>query len=291
MKINQIRPLEANFTEVLESIALVPERLYFYGKMPDFEDFGGKRPKCVAIVGARKNTEYGEEVAYRAAYELAKRGIVIVSGLAYGIDSTAHRAALDAGGTTVAVLGTEIDHIYPRAHEGLARRIIENDGMIISEYPSGEKLHFKTSFLRRNRIVSGLSDAVIVVEAASRSGTLSTAAHALEQGKEVFAVPGPITSLLSVGCNRLIKQGARPYLGFEDVLEAIAPEKLEQAKLVFGDSEEENRIIALIGEGVRDGEEIVRRLAVSAGEFSMVITMMEVKGYVRALGANQWVLK
>jgi DNA processing protein len=291
MKINKIRPLEANFTEVLESIALVPERLYFYGKMPDFADFGGKRPKCVAIVGSRRNTKYGEEVAYRAAYELAKRGVVIISGLAYGIDSTAHRAALDAGGVTVAVLGTEIDHIYPKAHEGLARKIVENGGMIMSEYPSGAKLHPKASFLSRNRIVSGLSDAVIVVEAASKSGTLSTAAHALDQGKDIFAVPGPITSPLSVGCNRLIRQGARPFLGFEDVLEVIAPEKLEQAKLVFGDTEEENKIIGLIAEGIRDGEEIFERISMKPAEFSQIITMMEIKGYVRALGANQWALK
>ena len=218
-KFNQIAPLEADFTEVLDTIADKPKMLYFYGKIPQNMSIGGftKRPKCVAIVGTRHNSRYGEEVAYKMAFELARRGVIIISGLAFGIDSIAHQAALDAGGRTVAVLGTPIDQIYPRAHEGLAREIVEKDGLIISEYAPGVVIHPKTSFLQRNRLIAGLADAVVVVEAAEKSGSINTAGHAINQGKEVFAVPGNITNPLSVGVNRLLRQGATPYTRVEDI--------------------------------------------------------------------------
>ena len=143
-------------------------------------------------MGTRKSTKYGSEIAYRLAYEVAKRGAIVVSGLAYGIDSVAHRGALDAGGITVAVLGTPIDKIYPRAHLGLAEKIIETGGVVMSELAPGAKFYPKVSFLERNRLISGLADVVVIPEAAERSGSLNTAAHALEQGREVFAAPGDI---------------------------------------------------------------------------------------------------
>lgn len=220
VKNNEIRPQEAEFTEVLESIALTPKTLYFYGKIPQ------KRVKTVAIVGTRKFTKYGENVAYQLAYTLAKCGVVVISGLAYGIDSIGHRGALDAGGVTLAVLGTPINEIYPREHRGLAAEIIEKDGAVISELAPGESYYAKTCFLRRNRIIAGLADAVIVVEAAERSGSLNTAAHAVEQGKEVFAVPGDVTRPMSRGCNRLIAAGAYVCSGAEDVLAVIFPERV-----------------------------------------------------------------
>ena len=194
-KNNEIRPQEADFTEVLSSIAVVPKMLYFYGKLPE------KRVKSVAIVGTRKPTEYGARIAKKLAYDVAKRGAVVVSGLAYGIDSIAHRGALEAGGTTIAVLGTPIDYIYPRAHVGLAEEIVQTGGAVMSELAPGAEYHTKTCFLERNRIIAGLADVVVVVEAAERSGSLNTAAHALEQGKDIFAVPGDITRPLSKGCN------------------------------------------------------------------------------------------
>ena len=171
-KINQIPPLEHDFTEVLESIALKPKTLYFRGKLPQNVVKNGKtdRRKTVAIVGSRHNTKYGEEVAYRLAYELGKRGAIVVSGLAFGIDSIGHRGCLDAGGTTVAVLGTAIDKIYPTAHLALAKEIVANKGAIISEYAPRTKVFARTSFLERNRLISGLSDIVVVVEAAEKSG-------------------------------------------------------------------------------------------------------------------------
>ena len=293
---NQITPLEADFTEVLEAIALKPKTLYFYGKMPENVIKNGKseRPKTVAIVGSRHNTRYGEEIAYKMAYELAKNGVIIVSGLAYGIDSIAHQATLDAGGTTVAVLGTTIDQIYPRAHQSLAAEIIKKGGVVMSEYAPGTKIYPKSSFLERNRLISGLADAVVVVEAADRSGTLNTAAHALNQGKDLFAVPGNITNPYSVGCNRLISQGAIPYLGPDTLLDYFFPERLsrrhQKIHNLTGDSPLETAILRTIFSGKSSGEEISSDLKLEVSEFNQTITMLEIKGAVKSLGANYWTL-
>ena len=296
-KFNQTRPLEADFTEVLESIALKPKILYFYGKMPENIVKNGKseRPKTVAIVGSRHNTRYGEEVATKLASALAKNGVIVVSGLAYGIDSIAHRAALAAGGRTIGVLGTPIDYIYPKDHLPLAKEMIEKDGAIISEYAPGEKVITRYSFLERNRLISGLSDAVVVVEAAEKSGSLNTAAHALEQGREVFAVPGNITNPLSQGCNKLIRQGANPYTEPDDVLNFLFPERLKKPKksgqaLLFGDSEDETKILRALADGLRSGEQIIETVGLNPSVFNETMTVLEIKGVVRSLGANNWTL-
>ena len=297
-KINQISPLEADFTEVLESIALKPKTLYFYGKIPKNVVKSGKitRPKAVAIVGSRHNTKYGEEIAYNLAYELAQHGVIIVSGLAFGIDSIAHRGCLDAGGTTVAVLGTPINKIYPRNHLKLAEQILEQNGSIISEYSPEEKVDPHYSFLARNRLISGLSDIVVVVEAAEKSGSLNTAVHALNQGKEVFAVPGNITNPYSRGCNRLIKQGAFPYTEPKDILELLFPEeflkkqrKLHQNNLI-GDSDVESLILQALFKGLRSGEEIMLETHLPPELFNEAITMLEIKSRIRPLGMNNWSL-
>ena len=314
-KINQITPLEHDFTEVLDSIALKPKTLYFYGKMPENVLKNGKKihRKTVAIVGSRHNTKYGEEIAYKLAYELAKHDVIIISGLAYGIDSIAHQGCLDAGGVTLAVLGTPIDHIYPKNHLKLAAQIIEQNGAIISEYPPhtmgykdaplapGEYFTEtnkrtqdpKGSFLYRNRLISGLADIVVVVEAAEQSGSLNTATHAIDQGKEVFAVPGNITNPYSQGCNKLIKQGAHPYTEPRDILELLFPEeylkkhkKLRQAKL-FGDTDVETLILQALAKGLRTGEEIMTTTHLPPEVFNQNITLLEIKSRVRSLGANK----
>lgn len=298
-KNNEIRPQEADFTEVLSSIAVTPKKLYFYGKLPENRLKSGtkrtyERPKVVAIVGTRKPTKYGEEIAYQLAYEVARRGAIVVSGLAYGIDSIAARGALDAGGVTVAVLGTPIDQIYPRAHTGLAERIVENGGCVMSELPPGAEYQPKTCFLERNRIISGLADVVVIPEAAERSGSLNTAAHALEQGREVFAAPGDITRPMSAGCNRLILQGATPYLAPEDVLGLLFParrrKKQAQTELMLGDDELETQILQALAAGTREGDDLVSQTGVSVAEFNRAMTMLELKARVRALGANRWTL-
>lgn len=287
-KNKEIRPQEADFTEVLTTIAVMPKMLYFYGKMPQ------NRPKSVAIVGTRKPTKYGSEIAYDLAYKAAKRGAVVISGLAYGIDSIAHRGALAAGGMTVAVLGTPIDQIYPREHEGLAQEIVEKGGMVMSELPRGAKYYPKTCFLQRNRLISGLADVVVIVEAAERSGSLNTAMHALEQGRELFAVPGDITRVNSRGCNRLLAQGAGIYTEPKDVLDLLFPPtkatQTEQKRLLFGDNLGETAILRAIAAGERDGEKLAESAHMEARIFNQNITMLEIKGRVRALGANRWCL-
>ncbi|MDR0397772.1 MAG: DNA-processing protein DprA [Candidatus Nomurabacteria bacterium] len=286
MKINEVQPQDNKFTEVLKTIALKPKKLYYRGILPE------TRIKSVAIVGSRKPTSYGKDIGYKVAHELAQKGIIVISGLALGIDSIAHTGALEAGGQTIAVLGSSIDHIYPRTNLALGKQIENGGGAIISEYPPGVTT-YPANFLARNRIVSGLSDAVVVIEAATRSGTLSTAAHALNQGRPVFAVPGNINNPMSAGCNNLIKQGAMPYTELDDILAVIAPDKLEQANLaeVIGDNRQENDVLNLIKQGVNDGEEIIARLKVPVGEFNQTITMLEIKGLVRALGGNKWGLR
>ena len=286
-KINQIPPLEAKYTEVLGTIAVMPKMLYYYGKIPQ------KRTKTVAIVGSRHNTRYGEEVAYQLGYALAKHGVIVISGLAYGIDSIGHQAALDAGGTTIAILGTPINEIYPRNHRKLATEIIETGGAIISEYAPGTKVYPKTSFLERNRIISGLSDIVVVVEAAERSGSLNTATHALEQGKEVFAVPGNITSPYSQGCNKLIRQGAFPYTEPDDILRELFPEEFLARKKkchLKGDTDVETLILNSLASGLRSGEEIMASTKLPPEVFNQSVTLLEIKGRIRALGANAWAL-
>ena len=316
---NQISPLEHDFTEVLEAIALKPKTLYFYGKLPQNVVKNGKsvRPKTVAIVGSRHNTRYGQEVAYKLAYELAQHGVIVVSGLAFGIDSIGHQGCLDAGGTTIAVLGTRINRIYPQPHRPLARKILEQGGAIISEYPplsreyqdsplapgeyfteSGQRTQEpKFSFLHRNRLISGLSDVVVVVEAAEKSGSLNTATHAINQGKTVFAVPGNLTSPYSQGCNKLIRQGALPYTEPDDVLRELFPEDYlkKQQKLrhhqLIGDTDVETLILKAINDGLRSGEDIMAATKLPPEVFNQAVTLLEVKGRILSLGMNTWSLK
>lgn len=285
MKINRATPDKHNYLESLTNIAKIPKYIYFTGTLPE------TRTTSVAIVGTRKPTTYGKEVASTLSFDLAKRGVAIVSGLALGIDSIAHKAALEANGMTIAVLANSVDKIYPRTNQDLADKIIAGGGAILSEYePPTDARDYQ--FLARNRIVSGLSDAVIVIEAAARSGTLATVTHALEQGKEVFVVPGNITSPLSAGCNALLKQGARVVTCAEDVLEVIAPELLEaQTLLPLGSTPLESAIINLLHSGVRDGDELQRQSLATIAEYSQAMTMMEINGTIRALGGNQWTLR
>lgn len=284
-KINRISTDEAEFLQILPAIDQSLKSLYYIGDLPE-----GRKP-TVAIVGTRRPTVYGKEVAYRLSYDLASRGVIIVSGLALGIDAIAHQAALDAGGTTIAVLGNGLDKITPSANENLGKQIIRQGGAILSEYAPGTPAG-RYTFLERNRIVSGLSDALIIVEAAKRSGTLNTASHALAQGKLVCAVPGNITSLASTGCNSLLRHGATLITSADDVVQELGLSDLseEQTHLLFGENEGEEAVLALLRAGVRDGSELQTKSGLSVAEYSQAITMLEIKGVVRALGANQWSL-
>jgi DNA processing protein len=285
MKINTTSPDESNYLKILNSIAKPPKKLHYAGKLPT------ERLSSVAIVGTRRPSSYGKEVTQRLSYDLASRGIVIVSGLALGIDAIAHQAALEAGGATIAVLGNALPDISPRTNRSLGEAIVTDGGALISEYEPGSRV-YPSNFLERNRLVAGLSDAIVITEATTRSGTLNTAARALEQGKEVFVVPGNITSPLSAGCNALLKQGARVATGYEDILEIIAPDLMtDQQLLPLGQNELESTIVGLLAGGMRDGEAIMKRCDVSGAEFNTALTMLEIAGAIKPLGANQWTIK
>lgn len=289
MEINRIRPDEHIFTQRLASIANPPKSLCFMGNLPD------SGAPVVAIVGSRKPSAYGREVTEQLAGDLAKAGCIIVSGLALGIDGIAQKAALEAGGTVIGVIPNELPDISPQTNYKLAMNIIKNGGAILSEWKKGDgKVVNRWSFLERNRLVSGLADTVIITEAAERSGTLNTAAHALSQGRDVFAVPGNITSPLSAGCNALLKQGAYPATEAKDILQIIAPEQLkksDQSQLPLGSSPEETIIINLIASGVRSGDQLQQQSGLSASNFSTALTMLEINGVIKPLGANNWTLK
>jgi DNA processing protein len=209
--------------------------------------------------------------------ELAGAGLVVVSGLARGVDGEAHRGALDAGGTTVAVLGCGIDRDYPRSHTELARRIAET-GAVVSEYEAGiEPAPWR--FPARNRIIAGLALATVVVEARERSGALITADFALELGREVFAVPGEITSRLSAGSNDLLRQGATPLLVVDDVLGALGIERAPPRRSPVSPSAE--CLLAILGDGAAGADDLIRASGLPSGEVAGALVELELAGFVR----------
>lgn len=282
MKINTISPDYPEYLKILQTIAMPPKRLWYIGKLPKI------RYPTVAIVGTRKPTVYGREVVEQLSGELAKHGVVVVSGLALGIDALAHKAALRAGGTTIAIMPCGLDQIYPRSHRQLALDILAAGGALISEYAPGEQ-PYPSNFIGRNRIVSGISDGVLIVEAGLKSGTMHTAGFALDQGRSVMAVPGNITSAVSVGCNNLIKVGARPVSDVTDILQELGLEQPErQIALPIAGNPEEQAILSILQAGERDGEILQKKSGLTPALFGQTITMLEISGKIRALGANQW---
>ncbi len=244
------------------------------------------RPR-IAIVGSRKVSPYGRQVTHQFATELARAGVVIVSGLALGVDAIAHRAALEAGGLTIAVLPSSLQKIYPSSHQQLAQDIVRRGGALISEYVSSTRA-YKNQFIERNRIVSGIADALLITEAAIDSGTMHTARFALEQGKDVLAVPGNVTSPTSAGTNNMIRQGAVPAISVQDVFDllGITPQPVKPA--VQGGNSEEQCILDLLAEDIQGGNELLARSGLPIEQFNQTFTMMEITGKVRSLGANQW---
>ena len=215
MQIEEINFTNEKYPKQLREIYNPPKKIYAIGNIEILNEIG------IAIVGSRKATEYGKKVALKLSQDLSKNKIVIISGLAKGIDSYAHIGTLNVkDGKTIAVLGSGIKEIYPKENIELARKIVKNGGCIISEYFPNDKPN-KMNFPERNRIISGLSKGVVIVEASEKSGALITADFALEQGREVFAVPGDIYSNTSIGTNKLIQQGAKLVTECEDILSEI----------------------------------------------------------------------
>lgn len=281
-KINEIVTDTSDYLQMMRGIAHLPKSLYFVGNLPD------QYTPSVAIVGTRKPSSYGQEVAYKLAYDLASRGVVVISGLALGIDAIAHRGALDAGGTTIAVMAGGLDSIHPKTNHTLAARIVKSGGALISEYAPGEPT-YPANFIARNRIVAAVADGLLVIEAAIKSGTLHTASFALDYGRPVMAVPGNITSPMSTGTNRLIATGARLVSSAAEVMAEVGmATEPTQTTLPLGDTPEETIIIKLLARGVRDGEELHALSGLTAAAYSQALTMLEINGIVRPLGANQW---
>lgn len=284
MKVNRLKRDGPGYPDILSEIPDAPKEIFWLGAPPEQ---WLSRPK-LAIVGSRKISGYGKQVTERLVKELTEAGVVIISGLAYGVDSVAHMTALANEGTTIAVLPTSLDRIYPAAHANLAGRISAQGGTLISEYPVGSDA-LRYQFTARNRIVSGLSDGVLIVEAALNSGTMSTARFALEQGKTVMAVPGNITSPTSEGTNNLIKSGALPITGGEDIMFALKiPTSDTKRVKVFRGTEEEEKVLEAIRRGVGDQEELALILKLDGQAINSILTVLEINGHIRTAGGGYW---
>lgn len=270
---------------LLSQIPDPPPVLFVYGELEPADAW------AVAVVGTRKATTYGREVARRLAGELAQNGVTVVSGLARGIDGIAHQAALDAGGRTIAVLGSGVDVIYPAEHRALARAIAGGHGAVVSDYPLGTRPE-ATNFPPRNRIISGLSLGTVVVEAGLRSGALITADFALDHGRDVFAVPGSILSPGSAGCNRLLRDGAHVLTEVRDVLEVLnldqVPEK-QAARLALPENPTEAALFESLSAEPCHLDVLARRAGIPVATVSSTLVMMELKGMVRQVGSLQYV--
>jgi DNA processing protein len=247
---------------------------------------------CVAVVGARRASEYGRRVAFELARDLARAGLTVVSGLATGIDAAAHRGALEAGGRTAAVLGTGIDVVYPSWHAELARAVAAQ-GALITEFPRGtQPLPFH--FPRRNRVISGLALGTVVVEATEDSGSLLTAQHANEQGRAVFAVPGRLGVPVHRGPHRLIREGARLVRGAEDVLEELAPQlgatlaARRAAAMLAGLSAAERSLLAALGGEGLHVDDVIRRAAVPVEQGLETLLALELRGLVHQLPGKRF---
>ncbi len=265
-----------NYPERLRRITQSPFVIYLKGDLIE-EDIWG-----IAIVGTRRYSDYGRQVTGELARMLAGYGITVISGLARGIDGIAHQNSLDAGGRTIAVLGSGIDKIYPPEHKKLAERIV-CQGALISDYPIGTPPD-GSNFPPRNRLISGLSKITIVIEAGKKSGALITAGYAAEQGKEVFAVPGKITSPVSKGTNLLIKQGAHPLLSAQDVLDLLNMSLITEQRMVkktLPSDPREALLFQAVGDEPQHVDEICTLVNLPIEEVTSTLALMELKGMVR----------
>lgn len=267
----------------LKNIPHPPPVLYIRGELLAEDHW------AVSIVGTRRVTSYGRQVTEQVAAYLARQGITVISGLARGVDGTAHHTALQNGGRTIAVLGCGVDQIYPPEHRQLADKIIQN-GAIISDYPPGTPPD-AVNFPPRNRLISGLSAAVVVVEAGDTSGALITATFAAEQGKDVFAVPGGIYSPQSKGTNRLIQQGASPLLNPADILDQMDihhVEQYKQASLLLPADEVESTLLKIIQLEPMQIDDIKAQSGLAVEKISAGLTMLELKGLVRQVNGSAY---
>jgi DNA processing protein len=275
----------------LQNIPDPPSLVYSKGRLEPRDQL------AIAIVGSRRSTPYGTRIAERLAAALARMGFTIISGLARGIDAAAHRAAIQAGGRSIAVLANGLASIYPPEHEDLARSLVEAGGLL-SEMPMWQ-IPLAGLFTQRNRIISGLSLGVVIVEATPRSGSLATARHALEQNREVFAVPGPVDSLTSRGCHRLIRDGARLVETVDDILEELGPLVQEvradpaeppvrhPAELALTDPE--RSLLGQLDDTPTGVDDLILRTRLTAAQVLATLSVLEMKRLVRRLPGHRFV--
>lgn len=273
------------YPQLLRSLPDRPPVLYLRGNLPAVAD------KCFAIVGTRRASRYGRDVAHKLAQQLAQQDITIVSGMAQGIDTAAHRGALSAGGRTLAVMGAGIDIIYPRGNSSLAEEIIDN-GALISEMPIGTA-PLGTNFPQRNRLISGLSLGLLVAEAPVKSGALNSVSHAIDQGRDVFAAPHNIFSRSGRGCNVLIQEGAKMVIDVEDILDELdITHRIVQTRIQVKEIQPENELEGVVFQQLSADpihvDLIVRQTQLPTATVTSTLTLLELKGLAESAGPMQY---
>ncbi len=271
---------DKNYPKLLRKISNPPKILYIRGEFLPNE-------LCFAVVGTRRFSYYGKQVALEISGDLAEAGLTIVSGLAPGIDTFSHQATLESGKRTIAVIGTGLDEktIYPQSNLKLSREIVEKGGALISEYPPGTR-GTRFTFPQRNRIITGLSLGVLVIEGKLKSGSLITANWAFSQKRKVFAVPGLIHSSTSKGCHCLIKKGAKLVESANDVLQELKLSGKKEKEKLKGETEEENLILEVLSEEVLYVDQIIEKTKLPAPMVNKTLAVMEIKSKVKNLGGN-----
>ena len=286
LQISLLIPTDELYPQLLKEIPHPPMTLYVKGSILSNDQM------AVAVVGTRKVTPYGKRSTEDLVRDLVRANITIISGLALGADAVAHRAAVDYGGRTIGVLACGLDSVYPASNRLLAEKILNQNGALISELPLGTP-PLRHHFPNRNRIISGLALGTVVVEAASESGALITARHALEQNRQVFAIPGSIYSEVSEGPHNLIKMGAKLAVTAQDILEDLnlgfLQEQLVTQKII-GDTKEEQTVLDQLSREPRHVDMITKNTDLKAGKVASTLTILEMKGKVKNVGAHQYVI-
>lgn len=284
IEIKKVMINEKEYPGLLREIKDPPQSLYCIG------DISLLKKRCIAVVGSRKTSEYGKWAAYKTGSRMAEHDMTVVSGMALGIDSYAHKGALAKKGSTIAVLGSGIDICYPAAN-GRLKEQIEKSGLVISEYPKGHPPSFYT-FPRRNRIISGLSEAAVVISAGLNSGALITAELAAEQGRDVYAVPGNINSIYNMGSNKLIRDGAIMISKIDDLLDDLGIKRKETDEAEASLGLAEKTVFGLIAEnGEVTADYLCRKTGKKSSYISGIVTVLEMKGVVETSSGKIFVAK
>jgi DNA processing protein len=289
-RVKFLTQIDKGYPKLLSALDSPPFVLYVMGK---FEFNSPENQKTIAIVGTRKITEYGKQVTSHITSDLVNNGFVIVSGLALGVDAVSHKTTLQNKGKTIAVLGCGVDCCYPGENQALYNSIIESGGAIVSEYPLGQAPSLG-SFPSRNKIISGLSQGVVVTEGAFDSGAIYTADHAFKIHRPVYAVPGPITSSLSKGPHSLIGKGAKLISGAEEIIRelggAVSSPPSLKLRRVKGDTEDEQVIIDLLQNESMHFDELVKLIMHDSSKLGSILSLMEMKGMIKSLGGGVFCL-